>query len=146
MFNPSREDARRLFFDTWRKYQAQEPLVGIESMVLDVVLQHPEYHALLSKPEQYLDSDYPPELGATNPFLHLSLHLAINEQRSIDQPPGIQQRYTALLTQHGDPHAAQHALLECLAEMIWQAQRQQAAPDPGIYFECLDRKITHQGN
>ena len=146
MFNPSREDARRMFFDTWRKYQAQEPLVGIESMVLDVVLQHPEYHALLSKPEQYLERDYPPEFGNTNPFLHLSLHLAINEQRSIDQPPGIQQRYAALLAQHGDPHAAQHALLECLAEMIWQAQRQQAAPDPGIYFECLDRKITLQGN
>lgn len=141
MFNPSREDARRLFFDTWRKYQAQESLAGIESMVLDVVLQHPEYHALLSKPEQYLDSDYPPELGATNPFLHMSLHLAINEQRSIDQPPGIQQRYAALVTRHADPHTAQHALMECLGEMIWQAQRLQTAPDAGIYFECLDRKL-----
>lgn len=141
MFNPSREDARRMFFDTWRKYQAQEPLAGIESMVLDVVLQHPEYHALLSKPEQYLECDYPPELGAANPFLHLGLHLAINEQRSIDQPPGIRQRYDALLARHGDAHAAQHALLECLAEMIWQAQRRQTAPDPGIYFDCLDRQI-----
>jgi len=141
MFNPSRADARRMFFDTWRKYQAQQPLVGIESMVLDVVLQHPEYHDLLSKPEQNLDSDYPPEFGSTNPFLHLSLHLAINEQHSIDQPPGIRQRYAALLALHGEPHAAQHALLECLAEMIWQAQRQQSTPDTGIYFDCLDRKI-----
>ncbi len=141
MFNPSREDARQLFFETWRKYQIQEPVTGIEAMVLEVILQHPEYHALLSKPEQYLVADYPPELGATNPFLHLSLHLAINEQHSIDQPPGIKQRYAALLTQTGEPHTAQHALIECLAEMIWQAQRQQTAPDAGIYFECLDHKI-----
>ena len=142
MFNPSRADARHLFFDTWRKYQAQEPVVGIEAMVLELVLQHPEYHALLSRPEQYQDSDYPPELGTTNPFLHLSLHLAINEQHSINQPVGIQQRYADLLAQHGEPHAAQHALMECLAEMIWQAQRRQTAPDAGVYFECLDRKIA----
>ena len=142
MFNPSREDARRLFFDTWRKYQTQEPLVGIETMVLDVLLLHPEYHALLSKPEQSLARDYPPELGDTNPFLHLSLHLAINEQHSIDQPPGIKQRYAALLAQQGESHAAQHALMECLAEMIWQAQRQQTTPDAGVYFDCLDRKLT----
>jgi len=141
MFNPSREDARRLFFDSWRKYQAQEPLVGIGVMVVEAVLLHPEYHALLSKPEQYLESDYPPELGSTNPFLHLSLHLAIQEQYSIDQPPGIKQRYAALLAQHGEPHVAQHALMECLAEMIWQAQRQKIAPDAAIYFACLDRHI-----
>lgn len=142
MFNPSREDARRFFFDTWRKYQTQEALAGIETLVLEVVLLHPEYHALLSKQEQNLERDYPPELGSTNPFLHMSLHLAISEQLSIDQPPGIKKRYATLLAQHGEPHAAQHALLECLAEMIWQAQRQQSAPDAGIYFDCLDRKIA----
>ena len=142
MFNPSREEARQLFFDTWRKYQTQEPLLGLETMVLDVLLLHPEYHALLSNPEQSLERDYPPELGTTNPFLHLSLHLAINEQYSIDQPPGIKQRYAALLAQQGDPHAAQHALMECLAEMIWQAQRQQTTPDARVYFDCLDRQIN----
>lgn len=144
MFNPSRDEARQLFFDTWRKYQSQETHIGLETLVLETVLQHPEYHALLSQPERYRDSDYPPELGATNPFLHLSLHLAIEEQHSIDQPSGIQQRYAALLAKTGDAHAAQHELMECLAEMIWQAQRQQAAPDPQIYFDCLDRKIGLQ--
>ena len=142
MFNPSREEARQLFFDTWRKYQAHEPLVGLETIVLDVLLLHHEYHALLSNPEQSIERDYPPELGNTNPFLHMSLHLAINEQFSIDQPPGIKQRYAALLEQLGESHAAQHALMECLAEMIWQAQRQQSAPDAGVYFDCLDRKIN----
>lgn len=141
MFNPSREDVRQLFFDTWRKYQMQETVTGLEAMVLELVLQHPEYHALLSKPGQYLDRDYPPELGTTNPFLHLSLHLAISEQQSINQPAGIQQRYADLLAQYGEPHAAQHALMECLAEMIWQAQRQQTPPDVAVYFECLDRTI-----
>ena len=141
MFNPTRDQARQMFFEVWRKYQAQEALVGIESLVLEVILQHPEYHAMLDKREQYLERDYPPELGETNPFLHMSLHLSINEQRSIDQPTGVAQRYAMLLARHGDPHAAQHALMDCLAEMIWQAQHHHTAPDAAIYFDCLDRKL-----
>ena len=141
MFSPSREDARRGFFETWRKYQAQEPVAGIEAMLLEVILQHPEYHALLSKPDQYQDRDYAPEHGETNPFLHMSMHLALNEQLSIDQPPGIKQRYQTLLTQHGDPHPAQHEIMDCLAEMIWRAQRDQTPFDAAVYLNCLDAKL-----
>lgn len=141
MFNPSREDARRGFFETWRKYQAREPVAGIEAMLLEVILQHPEYHALLSKSDQNLDRDFAPEHGETNPFLHMSMHLAINEQLSIDQPPGIKQRYQALLTQHGEAHPAQHDVMECLAEMIWRAQRERIPFDAKVYLNCLDAKL-----
>jgi len=144
MFNPTRDQARQMFFEVWRKYRLQEPLAGIESLVLEVILQHPEYHDLLANPAQYLERDYPPELGETNPFLHMSLHLSIHEQRSIDQPSGIGARYAQVLAQVGDPHSAQHALMDCLAEMIWQAQRNQTAPNPGIYFDCLDHKIKRK--
>lgn len=139
MFNPSREQARQFLFDTWHKYRARQPLSALEGMMLDILLQHPEYHTLLDAPERNLERDYPPERGETNPFLHLNLHLAVAEQLSIDQPPGLAGRYRALLAQCGDPHQAQHRIMECLGEMIWQAQRQGGAPDPEIYFSCLER-------
>jgi len=140
MFNPSRDDARRFFFDTWRKYRAQQPLEGLETTVLDTLLAHPEYHALLDQPGRYMERDYPPEFGETNPFLHLSMHLAIAEQLGIDQPPGIRAHYQALLEKTGDAMHAQHEIMDCLAEMIWQAQRHATAFDPLIYFACLDKK------
>lgn len=141
MFNPSRDQARRLFFDTWRKYRAHEALSGMETLVIGVILQHPEYHSMLDKPEQYLERDYAPEQGETNPFLHMSIHLAIEEQLSIDQPVGVKARYQSLLEKTGDAHAAQHEVMDCLAEMIWQAQRNQTPPDPELYLNCLNGKL-----
>lgn len=141
MFNPSREDARQFYFETWRKYQQKLPLAGAELIAIDIMLSHPEYHELFSQPERFESREFPPELGETNPFLHLSMHLAIQEQLSIDQPAGIRKHYQALLNKHQDAMTAQHEVMDCLAEMIWQAQRQQAAFDPAIYFACLEKKI-----
>lgn len=140
MFNPSRDQARQFLFDTWHKYQARQPLSALESMTLEIILRHPEYHALLNAPERYLERDYLPEQGETNPFLHLGLHLAIAEQLSIDQPPGIAGNYQALLAKSGDPHLAQHQVMDCLGEMIWQAQRSRSAPDAAVYLDCLSRQ------
>jgi hypothetical protein len=141
MFNPSRDQARRMFFDTWRKYRSGQPLAGIETQVIEVVLQHPEYHGILERTDQYLDRDYLPEQGETNPFLHMGMHLAIVEQLSIRQPFGLAERYEKLLARCGDAHAAQHRAMDCLAEMIWQAQRNGTAPDSQLYLRCLDRKL-----
>lgn len=142
MFNPSRDQARQFFFNTWTKYQAQQPLEGAENLALEAMLSHPEYHSLLNQPGRYLDKDYTPESGVTNPFLHLSMHMAIAEQLSIDQPPGIRNRHEQLLKIHNDPMQAQHEIMDCLAEMIWQSQRHGGQYNPSIYFDCLDRKIT----
>jgi len=139
MFNPSRADARRMFFEAWRKHRERLPLVGMEVIVVNVMLEHPEYHAMLDNPEHYMDRDFTPESGDTNPFLHMSLHLAIEEQLSIDQPPGIKSRYQRILNRYGSPHDAQHIVMECLAEMIWQSQRNNAPPDGVAYLECLDK-------
>lgn len=140
MFNPSREDARHFYFETWRKYHEQQPLIGAELIAIDIMLAHPEYHALLQQPERYETQDYPPELGVTNPFLHLSMHLAIQEQISIDQPAGIRHKYQTLVNLHQDTMTAQHEVMDCLAEMIWQAQRHQTGFDAVVYLECLDKK------
>jgi hypothetical protein len=140
MFNPSRDQVREFFFGVWAKYRGGQPLEGAETLALPVLLQHPEYHALLDQPDHYRERDYPPEFGETNPFLHLSMHLALAEQASIDQPPGIRERLDLLARQLGDRMEAEHAAMDCLAEMIWQAQRQGSAYDLSIYFDCLDGK------
>lgn len=141
MFKPSREQARQLFFDAWSKYRRREILSGIETIALEVILLHPEYHSILDQTDRYLDKDYLPEMGDTNPFLHMSMHVAIKEQLSINQPIGICERFARLQEVAGSEHAAAHQMMECLAEMIWQAQRNQSAPDAAIYFECLDRQL-----
>jgi hypothetical protein len=97
MFNPSRDQVRDLFFETWRKYRAGEPLAGVESLALAATLLHPEYHTMLDAPERSRARDYLPELGESNPFLHLSLHLALEEQLSIDQPRGVAAAFARLL-------------------------------------------------
>ena len=140
MFNPSRDQAREFFFETWRKYRAQEPLAGLESVVLQVILAHPEYHPALDDPQRFRDRDYSPESGQANPFLHMSMHLAIEEQVSIDQPGGIASSLAALAARHGDRHEAMHDAMECLGEMVWRSQRDRAPPDAAAYLECLRRR------
>jgi hypothetical protein len=140
VFAPSREQVRKFFFDTWSKYRAGTPLAGLETLALEVILLHPEYHALLEAPERSADRDYTPDMGQTNPFLHMSLHLAIEEQLSIDQPSGVRAGFDAIVLKCGDRHQAMHAALECLGEMLWRAQRDGAAPDAQRYLECLRRR------
>ena len=142
MFNPSRDEARRFFCNTWRKYGLGEPLAGLEQTALAVILLHPEYHGLLADPERAAAREFSPEGGELNPFLHLSLHLAVEEQLAIDQPPGIRERFGELLARTGSEHDAKHAVLECLGETIWEAQRAGRAPDAQAYLECLARRAT----
>ena len=139
MFNPSRAQVREFFFEVWRKYRMEKPLAGLETVAIEVILLHPEYHAVLDKPDRSADRDYTPETGQTNPFLHMSLHLAIAEQLSIDQPPGIRAAFEALLGRKGDRHDALHSALECLGETLWRAQRDGTGPDAQAYLECLRR-------
>jgi hypothetical protein len=140
LFNPSRDQVRQFFFDAWRKFKASEPLTPLEGMALQVMQVHPEYHAVLDAPERYREQEYFPEMGETNPFLHMSLHLSIQEQLSIDQPPGIVAAYRALLQKHGEEMAAQHDLMDCLAETVWRAQRDRSAPDAAAYLACMRQK------
>ena len=141
MFDPSRDQVRDTFFETWRKYRAGEPLSGIEALTIDVVLAHPEYHALLSDAERSRERDYVDE---GNPFLHMSLHVALEEQLSIDQPPGIAARFAELLRRTGERHEALHEAIECLAETIWRAQRNNAPPDGDAYLACLERRSSRR--
>lgn len=140
MFNPTREQARDFLFELWAKHAAKTPLTPLENVALAVILEHPEYQAMLSDPERHREREWKPEGGETNPFLHMMMHLAIEEQASIDQPPGIRAALEALSRRHDSPHEARHDVMDCLAEMIWQAQRNGAPFDNDAYLDCLTRK------
>ena len=140
MFNPSRDQVRQFFFDAWRKHRQREVLAGLDHVAVGVMLLHPEYHAVLDDPERYQDREYRPEAGDTNPFLHMSMHLAIEEQLSIDQPPGIKGEFARIAARLGDWHAACHEVMECLAETVWRSQRDGMPPDALAYLECLKRR------
>jgi Domain of unknown function (DUF1841) len=137
MFNPSREEARNFLFESWRKRKANQLLTPLEDLVVQLIAKHPEYHDVFNRPDDYQDKDYAPEHGATNPFLHLMMHLTIEEQISIDQPAGIRAHFVRLTHKFESEHDAQHRMMECLSEMIWQAQRNATQPDAAIYLTCL---------
>jgi hypothetical protein len=140
VFTPSRDEARRFLIDAWAKYRARQPLSGLEQMAAGIIALHPEYHRTIEHPDSSIDRDWPPEGGAANPFLHLSLHLAVAEQLSIDQPPGLRTHFERLRTARADEHAALHAVLECLGEVVWHAQRHGTPPDAALYLACLERQ------
>ena len=138
LYGTDRRTLREVFFRAWRKQREGTPLEGIETLIVAVAARHPEYHALLDDPDTGAERDWLPELGESNPFLHMAMHLAIEEQLSIDQPAGIRLHYAAL-ARFGDEHEAQHRMMECLGEMLWHAGRAGTAPDPQLYLACLAR-------
>ena len=140
MFTPSRDEARRFIVEAWSKFRAGAPLSDLERVVASLVTMHPEYHALVADGERHLDRDWIPDGGAVNPFLHLSLHLAVAEQLAIDQPPGIRAEFERLRAARGDEHDALHAVVECLGETMWQAQRLGTGPDANVYLACLRKQ------
>ena len=142
MFDPSQHEVRRFFCAVWRKMQDQAPVTPLEAIAADWIGQHPEYHALLEDAEQAVATHFDAASGAGNPFLHLSMHLAISEQVSIDQPPGIRSAHDALSQRLGSAHSAAHEVMECLGEVLWRAQRQAAPPDGEAYLECLRRRAS----
>ena len=143
LFNPSRDEVRAFFFEAWAKFKLAQTLTDLEKIALGVMHMHPEYHSILSQPEQFKHQDYFPEFGETNPFLHMSLHVSILEQISINQPTGIASIYAQLKLKQQDEHDAQHVILECLAETIWQAQRNNTGMDSVHYLQLLQQKVRN---
>ncbi|MGF1527862.1 MAG: DUF1841 family protein [Candidatus Competibacterales bacterium] len=143
LFSQDRRQLRRYFYDAWRKARNGEVLTPLEQLMGDVIRRHPEYHQLLeADPEVGLDRDYTPDHGQTNPFLHLAMHIALGEQRGADRPPGIAVLHRTLAQQWGDEHVAEHAMMEVLGEVLWDAQRLGVPPDETAYLARL-QKLVH---
>lgn len=140
MFTPSQHDVRRFFCETYQKTQKHGILTPMETIASGWIAQHPEYHDALADTEAALQADYSVDQGRTNPFLHLSMHLTIAEQISVDQPKGVRAAFQQLAHQFNSEHEAHHQIMEALGEMIWTSQRTGLPPDGQSYIEALQMR------
>ncbi len=136
IFSQDRSELRRMYADAWRKLHEKLLLSPLEAQIAAVVEWHPEYHADVASDD--LDRDFTPDGGRTNPFLHMGLHLGLREQVATNRPAGIAKIHETLTAKTGDPHEAEHQMIECLAETLWEAQSQGAAPDERKYLDRLN--------
>jgi Domain of unknown function (DUF1841). len=137
IFTQNRDQLRRFYCEVWDRYCAGQALEPLETVLAEIIAQHPEYHALLEDTEAAVVWEFPPELGEANPFLHLALHMAIQEQIAADRPPGVRVIYQRLMARYGEAHETEHRIMECLAESLWHTQRSGVTPDERAYLECL---------
>lgn len=142
MFNPSQEDVRRFFCGVHAKARAGQPLDALETLASQWIAEHPEYHADFSDVQAAVSRVYDASDGRSNPFLHLSMHLSISEQCSIDQPRGIRQALELLAARRDSLHEAHHEAMECLGQMLWESQRSGRPPDGQVYIDGVQRRAT----
>jgi hypothetical protein len=142
MFNPSQADVRRFFCAAYAKARSGQAMEAIETLASQWIDEHPEYHADFADVDAALQSMGTPEAGRTNPFLHLSMHLSISEQCSIDQPRGIRQAVELLTHRRNSLHQAHHEAMECLGTMLWESQQASKPPDGDSYIACVQRHAT----
>ena len=142
MFSPSQADVRRFFCAVYDKRLQQQPMEAIETLAGQWIAEHPEYHTELADVDAALARLGEPDAQRDNPFLHLSMHLSVSEQCSIDQPPGIRQAVELLAARRGDLHAAHHEVMECLGTMLWESQRAGRPPDGQAYIDAVRRRAT----
>ncbi len=138
LFGQDRDQLRKMYCQAWESQRQGRPLEPLQKQIVAVIQKHPEYHYLLDNPDQAVAKEYLPEFGETNPFLHMGLHLAVQDQIDTDRPAGIRDLYNRLLLKTGDPHEVEHQLMECLAEMIWRSQKHGKIPDEKQYLACLE--------
>jgi hypothetical protein len=137
VFGTDRQQLRRMYLEAWQAQQAGKPLDPLQSLLAKIIAMHPEYHVLLEKGEDALEQDFSPEQGQSNPFLHMGMHIAIHEQLSTNRPKGLVEVYQQLLGKMGDAHEVEHAMMECLGQALWEAQRNNIAPDEQAYLACV---------
>jgi|SRR5580704_16941131 hypothetical protein len=131
------QETRQLFFASWEKYQHQKPLSPLEHGIVQVILAHPEYHRIIENSSKFQEHTYYPELGETNPFLHMGLHLAVREQVATDRPAGIHNAYKNLVTKYHDPLIVEHLIMDQLAECLWLSQKNNLPPDEQLYLNTV---------
>ena len=142
LIQPSQADVRRFFCGVYAKARSGATLEPMEMLVSQWIDEHPEYHAVLADLEGALRDMGQVNPNAENPFLHLSMHLSISEQCSIDQPRGIRQAVELLTHRLQSLHHAHHQAMECLGRMVHESQRSGRMPDGQAYIDCVQRHAT----
>ncbi len=140
MFGQNRQQLRQYYHDIWQKKQANQPLSALETIIAQVIDQHPEYHVIFTN-DSHLEQEYFVENGQSNPYLHMGLHISLHEQISTDRPRGIRALYPQLQAKFGTAHDTEHEMMECLTESLWLAQRHNQAPSEADYLQALQRLL-----
>ena len=138
MFFQDRKQQREFLAKSWQKYTANKTLEPLEEQLVSIIITHPEYHELIEN----IESEYFPEQGEVNPFLHINLNLALRDQLSINQPKGIKEGHQKLIDQYKDPHVVEHLMMECIAEMIYISQKSNTTMDQESYLNCITNLTT----
>lgn len=138
IFGQQREQFRQVFVDVWQKRCAAAPMEPLEHSIAAVIDLHPEYHKLLAEPDS-LVRDFPADGKDANPFLHMAMHISIIEQITSDRPAGIRAMYDALRKHFRDSHDLEHAMMQCLADSLWEARERGQTPDEKRYLACIRR-------
>lgn len=139
MLEANRQQLRQKYFDVWNRHVEKLPMEPLDLQICDLILAHPEYHAIFGQADKFIDKDYLPEQGESNPFLHLSLHLGIREQISTNRPAGMNAIYENLMSRYQDSHHVEHILMECMMAQLFEAQQKQQIPDEQAYIEALQK-------
>ncbi len=137
MFGTDRNQLRKMYQQAWQKFQQQQTLSALETQIADVIKEHPEYHDFVLQ----IERDFLPEMGETNPFLHMGLHLGLREQLTTNRPSGISSIYQQLLMSGRSVHDTEHSMIECLAEAMWSAQSNNQPPDEAAYLGSLQQLL-----
>ena len=141
LFGSDRDQLRQMWIDAWQNHKRGQTLIPLHQELVNIIEKHPEYISVLEAAGTALGREYLPEMGETNPFLHMAMHISIQEQLSTKRPTGIEQLYQSMLNKNKDPHATEHLMMECLGKMLWEAQSHNKMPDENDYLDCLKKYI-----
>lgn len=133
-----RDQLREQILNAWENARTGKLLSPLEQQITEVIEIHPEYHVLLENHAAIREKNFSTE---DNPFLHISLHISLNEQLRCDRPPGIQALFPCFVKKLGDEHAAAHHMMGVMAEIIWDAQQSGQLPDDQLYLQQLNGAI-----
>jgi len=138
VFFQDRKKQREFLANSWKKYTSNIPLEPLEEQLVSIIEIHPEYHDLIDN----IDSEYSPEQGEVNPFLHINLHLALRDQLSINQPKGVKEAHQKLINHYKDPHVVEHLMMECITKMIYLSQKNNTPINQEVYLNCITSLTT----
>jgi len=141
VFNQDRSQLRRFYFQSWNKYKNNLAMEPMETIVATLIKQHPEYHDFFNDLEKNQNKDFTPDMGQSNPFLHLGMHISIQEQLSTQRPAALSPLYQSLCKKTDDAHEAEHQIINCLGEMLWLSQKNNQPLDETTYIECVKKLL-----
>jgi hypothetical protein len=114
-----RESNRQRLHEVWVAAKAGRPLAGEEAAYAKAMLDHPEYHNAWEFADQVGAAEY--VVDGANPFLHITVHVIIENQLAQGDPPEVAKTLERLLGQGMGRHGAIHAIAAAFMEVAFPA-------------------------